>query len=66
MVEVLRSISPEVVRLTDFAVQFLAVEAALATYRSEHGDGAAALPSSIWIHRDGRWQMRFHQGTVLP
>jgi hypothetical protein len=22
--------------------------------------------SSIWTYRDGRWRIRFHQGTRLP
>nr|WP_285800807.1 MULTISPECIES: hypothetical protein [unclassified Exiguobacterium] len=22
--------------------------------------------SSIWVLVDGRWKMRFHQGTVVP
>jgi hypothetical protein len=25
-----------------------------------------SLRSSIWIYRDGRWQMLFHQGTKVP
>ncbi len=27
---------------------------------------ARSRRSSIWIRRDGRWQMRFHQGTPVP
>jgi hypothetical protein len=26
----------------------------------------ASLRSSIWVFRDGRWQMLFHQGTRIP
>jgi hypothetical protein len=25
-----------------------------------------SLRSSLWIYRDGRWQMLFHQGTKVP
>lgn len=42
----------EVVRLSDAV--------ALVTYR-----GAMANRSSVWVRRDGRWQMRFHQGTPI-
>jgi hypothetical protein len=42
----------------------------LLTYRSSRSEvGKAvrhALRSSIWVRRDGRWQMVFHQGTVVP
>jgi hypothetical protein len=26
-------------------------------------DGRRSLRSSIWVRRDGRWRLRFHQGT---
>lgn len=35
---------------------------ALLTYRSVEPRGTS-LRSSIWQHEDGRWQVRFHQGT---
>jgi glyoxylase I family protein len=41
-----------------FEVAELGDRVALVTYR-----GAMANRSSIWVRRDGRWQMRFHQGT---
>jgi hypothetical protein len=25
-----------------------------------------SLRSSLWVHRDGRWQLLFHQGTKVP
>lgn len=53
--------------LADLHVAVLGDDAVLVTYRSttRHADGSAveALRSSVWVHRDGRWQMRFHQGT---
>lgn len=29
-------------------------------------NGRESLRSSLWVHRDGRWQMQFHQGTLVP
>ena len=56
--------SPRHLSLRDFACLPLGPDAALVTYRSaSHGLVAEALRSSIWAHRDGRWQMLFHQGT---
>jgi catechol 2,3-dioxygenase-like lactoylglutathione lyase family enzyme len=28
--------------------------------------GSESLRSSLWVMRDGRWQMLFHQGTTIP
>jgi len=56
--------------LDDFALQTATADSALVTYRStiRAGDGAVyeALRSSLWVLRDGRWQIRFHQGTPVP
>lgn len=53
-----------------FAVQFIAPDAVLVTYRSSrrtNGTGRrTTLRSSIWKMIDRRWQMTFHQGTVVP
>lgn len=53
-----------------FAVQSIASDAVLVTYQSSrYLDGAAkrvTLRSSIWKLIDGRWQMLFHQGTIVP
>lgn len=50
-----------------FACRTVADGVALVTYRSERATGKdgviAALRSSLWIFREGRWQMVFHQGT---
>jgi hypothetical protein len=55
----------------DFALRALSSEAVLVTYRSTRyrADGApdrTTLRSSIWKLADGRWQMLFHQGTIVP
>jgi hypothetical protein len=52
--------------LSDFACERLSPEIALVTYRSQRTDASGirnALRSSVWVLRDGRWQMLFHQGT---
>jgi hypothetical protein len=56
------------IEVSDFAVRELAAEVVLVTYKTTVRDVSpasddAALRSSIWINRDGRWQMTFHQGT---
>jgi hypothetical protein len=53
--------------VTDFSVKILSESAALATYQvaqSEPGkETSRSLRSSLWVLRDSRWQMLFHQGT---
>jgi hypothetical protein len=58
-------------RLSDFAVRPLAADAMLVTYRTTRLNSSGeptgqALRSSIWIIRDNRWQITFHQGTIAP
>ena len=48
------------------AVEF-AAEAVLVTYKvtvRRSGAESASLRSSIWIKREGRWRILFHQGTA--
>jgi hypothetical protein len=51
--------------IEQLAVQSLAPGIALTTYRLVITSGSArpTLRSSIWVHRDGRWRLFFHQGT---
>jgi hypothetical protein len=56
------------IELADFAARPLAPDAVLVTWRAIRAGvpphpGAASLRSSVWIRRDGRWQIVFHQGT---
>ena len=58
-------------RLTDFAIRPLAPAVMLVTYRTTRHDSSGqiihqAQRSSIWINRDNRWQITFHQGTPIP
>lgn len=55
----------------DFAMRAIAADTVLLTYRSTRrsvGQDQArhALRSSLWQLIDGRWQMLFHQGTIIP
>jgi hypothetical protein len=59
------------VLLTHFAARPLAEDVVLVTYRTtRHSPSgeliATAQRGSIWVYRDSRWQITFHQGTPLP
>ena len=55
--------------LDSFVLQRLSITVALVTYRTRHvvqsggQHPAKAWRSSIWVEREGRWQIIFHQGT---
>jgi hypothetical protein len=54
--------------ISDFEARLLAPGLALVTYRTtRHAGGpqpaSSALRSSLWVERDNRWQVLFHQGT---
>lgn len=54
--------------LSEFGASALGEGAVLVTYLTASsspvsGSPASVLRSSVWIYRDGRWQMLFHQGT---
>lgn len=46
-----------------FNVESLSENVALATYRVTT-NVAVSHRSSLWVFRDNRWQLHFHQGTV--
>jgi hypothetical protein len=57
--------------LNDFSVRELSPGVVLVTYRATRRDLAGqsigqSWRSSIWMHRDGGWQLTFHQGTRIP
>jgi len=57
--------------LSDFSLRELAPDVVLVTYKTTRSakspeKASAAIRSSIWIKREGRWQVTFHQGTRLP
>ncbi|MGA7158439.1 MAG: DUF4440 domain-containing protein [Acidobacteriaceae bacterium] len=70
--EVLELLRDEVemqMAMTEFACRVVAEDVALVTYRSHRAvqgaEAISALRSSLWVRRDGRWQIVFHQGTPL-
>jgi len=55
--------------IEDFSAREIAQEAVLVTYvavRRVRGETAHSLRSSIWRKTADRWQMIFHQGTMVP
>lgn len=52
-------------RLSDVHCTPITHDQALLHYRTVV-NGRESLRSSLWVHRDGRWQMQFHQGTRVP
>lgn len=57
--------------LTDtYVLTAISADAVLLTYRtirrSADGSERCALRSSIWKQDGARWQMLFHQGTLVP
>ena len=56
----------------DFKTSMLGQDVVLVTYKTyretpEPGASArVALRSSIWVRRADKWQMLFHQGTIVP
>jgi hypothetical protein len=69
IIDALAAESPRTITLSDPLCQQLAEDIALLTYRSTRtlalNAASNALRSSLWIYRDNRWQMLFHQGTPI-
>jgi hypothetical protein len=55
--------SPRAATMSHFYVTPLGEGAALATYHITTAN-STSHHSSIWVQRDNRWQMLFHQGTI--
>ncbi len=67
IIDELAAESPRTILLSDPLCQQLAENIALLTYRSTRTialeAASHALRSSLWVYRDNRWQIIFHQGT---
>ena len=67
----LRKQTPSRLQIEEFRVIEISDSAALVTYRA-HSESIRtngthdSLRSSLWIRRNGSWQMVFHQGTSVP
>jgi len=59
--EILATAPVESIEIADFAIDRLGEGVVLATYRVT--GPSPSNRSSIWVQRDGRWVVRFHQGT---
>lgn len=62
-VEVLLNSSARPATISFFYVSLLAPEVALATYHATTNTSRSHR-SSVWIYREQRWQIQFHQGTM--
>lgn len=68
ILDLLAAESPQRIEMTEFVARLVAPDVALVTYRaarrSQSGQDAVSLRSSLWIHHGHRWQLLFHQGTT--
>jgi hypothetical protein len=58
-------------KLLSFRAHFLTADVAHATYELQRFGNAGAptahsLRSSIWVRKEQRWRLTFHQGTLRP
>lgn len=52
-------------KLQDFKAKSLSKTLTLVTYTAIKNNRFVSLRSSIWSNHDGKWQMIFHQGTMV-
>ncbi|WP_232695533.1 nuclear transport factor 2 family protein [Brevibacillus daliensis] len=58
-------LTPFKMTLLDFQLHSLSTDCVLATYRLiDETREINTMRSSIWRHRDGKWQMFYHQSTI--
>ena len=62
-IDVMLRSEPHAATIHHFYVEQLGEHVALATYRATTAL-AVSHRSSLWIFRDNRWQLLFHQGTI--
>jgi hypothetical protein len=66
----MRRHAPRIFAFEEFNVRELAPSVVLVTYQvqsqaTEEGPGRLSVRSSIWVQREGKWQVTFHQATML-
>ncbi len=64
ILEFLRNAGDRCAEIKDFHLEKLCKSCCIAHYRCEN-DGKHALRTSIWIHIDDQWKLKFHQGTPV-
>jgi hypothetical protein len=62
-VDVLLTHDPHPTTIRNYYVMPLGKDAALATYRASSTHGVSHR-SSVWVFREDRWQLLFHQSTA--
>jgi hypothetical protein len=67
---VMRRHAPRISSMEEFSVRELSPTIALATYRvrsrgNAGSPGRVSVRSSIWVQRNGKWQVTFHQATLV-
>ncbi len=63
VIDALLKSEPRSATISNYYVDSLAENVALATYRATTAL-VVSHRSSLWIFRDNRWQLFFHQGTI--
>jgi hypothetical protein len=63
VIDALLKSEPRPGTINNYYVESLAENVALATYRATTAR-VVSHRSSLWIFRDDRWQLFFHQGTI--
>lgn len=63
VIDALLKSEPRPGAISNYYVEPLAENAALATYSAKTGL-VVSHRSSLWVFRDNRWQLLFHQGTI--
>jgi hypothetical protein len=70
ILDLLSSDPPVSLSLNSFEAYPVSEQAVLVTFRAVKEIAGSppveSLRSSLWVHRDGRWQLLFHQGTRVP
>lgn len=67
ILDLLESESRRQVDLTEFHSTRIGPDVVLVTYRSHNlNNSSVSLRSSLWVRREDRWLLLFHQGTPIP
>lgn len=62
--EYLRNAGDRSIEIIDFRLEELCKSCCIAKYRCQN-DAKNAFRTSIWIHIDNQWKLKFHQGAPV-